>query len=109
MSMNKAKKIYLDANGDMVKSVSKWDIEHFPDKYKRFDVESVVDRKKLRLVGLSYLNSGVTLWVEDEDGRDYPVTDSVFNKYLHEHPLDMGLVDFEYLQQGSTYSIGFVG
>ena len=104
--MNKAKTIYYDKNGNMVKNTN------YKDKNKLIKSEiepgTVVRKKGLKLVNISWLNTGVTLWFEDANGRLYPMTDSVFLEYIKSNPIDFGDKDIEFLQRGSVYSIGFV-
>lgn len=107
--MNKAKHIYIDENGKMMSQCTKREAEWFPNKYKKVDADGVIHRKNLTLVCYTWLNRGVTLWFEDDDGQMFPMTDSVFGEYLAKHPINIGEVDIEYLQRGQTYSIGIVG
>lgn len=106
--MNKAKKVYLDIDGNMTRMVSKWQREHIPYNYTEVDVNNVIEKKDLYLVNIEWINSGVTFWFVDNDGKHYPMTDRIFKDYLKENPVKIGKKKFEYLQQGTTYSIGFV-
>lgn len=104
--MNKAKKVFYDDKGNMVKNTN------YKDKSKLIISEikpgTVVHKNGLKLVDINWLNFGVTLWFEDINGRRYPMTDSVFLEYIKSNPIDFGDKDIEFLQRGSVYSIGFV-
>lgn len=104
--MNKAKTIYYKKNGNMVKSTR---YENKKELIKS-DIApgTVVHRKGMKLVDMTWLNSGVTFWFVDENGRWYPMTDSVFKDYINKNPIEFGNVDIEFLQRGDVYSIGFV-
>lgn len=103
---NRAKTVYYDKNGDMIKNTN------YKDKSKLIKSEiepgSIVRKKGMKLVDLGWLNSGLTFWFADENGRQYPMTDSVFMNYLEDNPIEFGDMDIEFLQRGSVYSIGFV-
>ena len=103
---NRAKTVYYDKNGNMIKNTN------YKDKSKLIKSEiepgSIVRKKGMKLVDLGWLNSGLTFWFADENGRQYPMTDSVFMNYLEDNPIEFGDIDIEFLQRGSVYSIGFV-
>ena len=103
---NRAKTVYYDKNGNMIKNTN------YKDKSKLIKSEiepgSIVHKKGMKLVSLSWLNSGLTFWFADENGRRYPMTDSVFMNYLEDNPIEFGDMDIQFLQRGSVYSIGFV-
>lgn len=103
---NRAKTVYYDKNGNMIKNTN------YKDKSKLIKSEiepgSIVRKKDIKLVDLGWLNSGLTFWFADENGRQYPMTDSVFMNYLEDNPIEFGDMDIEFLQRGSVYSIGFV-
>jgi len=104
--MNRAKTVYYDGKGNMIKNTN------YKDKSKLIKSEiepgSIVRKKGMKLVGLTWLNSGLTFWFADENGRRYPMTDSVFMNYLKDNPIEFGDMDIEFLQRGSVYSIGFI-
>ena len=104
--MNKAKTVYYDKNGNMVKST------RYKNKNEliKSDIapNTVLLKKGMKLVGITYLNHGVTIWFKDANGRFYPMTDSVFSDYIENHPIEFGDMNIEFLQRGDTYSIGFV-
>lgn len=104
--MNRAKTVYYDVKGNMIKNTN------YKDKSKLIKSEiepgSIVRKKGMKLVDLSWLNSGLTFWFADENGRRYPMTDSVFMNYLEDNPIEFGDMDIQFLQRGSVYSIGFV-
>lgn len=103
--MNKAKTVYYDKKGNMIKStryVNK-------DSLIKFNVEQggIVHKKNMKLMNVTWQNSGVTFWFKDDADKYYPMTDTVFNEYLKDNPISFGDVDIEFLQQGYVYSIGF--
>lgn len=104
--MNRAKTVYYDGKGNMIKNTN------YKDKSKLIKSEiepgSIVRKKGMKLVNLTWLNSGLTFWFADENGRRYPMTDSVFMNYLEDNPIEFGDMDIQFLQRGSVYSIGFV-
>lgn len=104
--MNKAKEVYYDKNGVMAKSVRYKNKNDFTKV--NIEPNTVVHKSSLKLISVSWTNSGVTFWFKDEDGKIYPMTDSVLMKYVKDHPIDFGERDIEFLKQGTVYSIGFV-
>lgn len=102
----KAKTVYYDKHGNMIKNTN------YKDKSKLIKSEiepgSIVRKKGMKLVDLTWINSGLTFWFADENGRRYPMTDSVFMNYLEDNPIEFGDMDIQFLQRGSVYSIGFV-
>lgn len=104
--MNKAKVIYYEKDGNMVKNTRYRNKENLVKV--ELEPDTVVHKKSLKLVRISWLNSGVTLWFEDENGKIYPMTDMVLFDYLEKNPIDFGERDIEFFQQGCVYSIGLV-
>lgn len=105
--MNKAKKIYLDENGNMIKKAENWRIDEYPEKYTAVDVSLMPQKLNLTLTCLAWQNSGITFWFKGDDGRKYPMSWGNMCDYLENHPIPLGEFDIEYLQQGAVYSIGF--
>lgn len=91
--MNKAKEVYLDKDGNMIKEAGWRDIKRHPEKYTEVSVDLMPQKLSLTLVGLGWQNSGVTFWFKGDDGREYPIP--------------VGEFDIEYLKQGTVHSIGF--
>ena len=105
---NKAKTVYYDKNGDMVKNTNAAGVRKSNLIKSEIEQGTVVRKKGIKLVDLGWLNCGLTFWFMDENGRRYPMTDSVFLKYIKDNPVDFGDMNIEFLQRGSVYSIGFV-
>lgn len=104
--MNKAKTVYYDKNGNMVKNL------RYENKKEltKTDIakDTVVSKSGMRLISITPLRSGVTFWFEDADKKLYPMTDTVFNHYIKDNPIDFGDMNIEFLKKGEVYSIGFV-
>lgn len=105
---NRAKTVYYDNDGNMIKNTNGYGINKNNLIKSEIKQGDVVHKKGMKLVGLGWLNSGLTFWFADENGRQYPMTDSVFMNYLEDNPIEFGDMDIEFLQRGSVYSIGFV-
>ena len=104
--MNKAKVVYYDKDGNMVKSTR---YKNKRDLVKvKVEPNTIVHKKSLKLVKISWLNHGITLWFEDENGKIYPMTDMILYDYLEKNSIDLGERDIEFFQQGYVYSIGLV-
>ena len=107
--MNKAKEVYLDENGNMIKKVWCGNVNRHPEKYTEVNVSLMPQKLKLTLVGLEWQNSGLTFWFKGDDGREYPMSWGVMSDYLQTHSIPVGEFDIEYLKQGTVHSIGFKG
>lgn len=105
---NRAKTVYYDKNGNMIKNTNGYGINKNSLIKSEIKPGAVVHKRGMKLVDLGWLNSGLTFWFADENGRRYPMTDSVFMNYLEDNPIEFGDVDIQFLQRGSVYSIGFV-
>lgn len=105
---NRAKTVYYDKNGNMIKNTNGYGINKNSLIKSEIKPGAVVHKRGMKLVDLGWLNSGLTFWFEDDSGRRYPMTDSVFLNYIKENPIEFGDMDIEFLQRGSVYSIGFV-
>lgn len=104
-SMYKAKYVYYDKSGNMVKSTRDKNVSSLI----KSDIQpDTTVTKRLKAVGLGWLNNGWALWLADDTGRKYPMSSSVLHSYLKNHDIDFGERTFEFLQRGDTYSIGFV-
>ena len=96
--------VYYDAIGNMIKST----LGVQKTKLVRSDVGGKTLTKQLTLIDVEPCASkGVTFWFEDNVGRRYPMTDSVFAEYIKSHPICFGEKAFNFLKQGHVYSIGF--
>ena len=103
-SMYKAKKYYIDEDGNMVKIPTyKTNLTEIPVK------EGHSEEKNLTLSHLAWHNSGITFYFKDDTNHLYPMSDIVFARYIESNPLSLGKVKMEFLQRGNVYSIGVVG
>lgn len=105
--MNKAKEVYLDKDGNMIKKAWYGDVNKHPEEYTEVNVSLMPQKLKLRLCGLGWQNSGITFWFKGDDGREYPMSWGIMSDYLQTHSIPVGEFDIEYLKQGTVYSIGF--
>lgn len=104
--MNKAKTIYYNKRGNMVKTTK---YENKKELIKSDIAPGTVIRKKgMKLVDITPLTNGVTFWFLDENERYYPMSDTVFRSYISNSPIEFGDMNIEFLQRGDVYSIGFV-
>lgn len=95
--MNKAKKYYVDENGNMVGYT----------RYCRNKTEMPVEpfHAKLKIVGINWLNTGCCFKLQDENGKTYNMNDIMFREYFEKN--DMYLEgDWNFYQQGMAFSIG---
>lgn len=105
---NKAKAVYYDKDGKMIKNTNSPSVNKNNLIKSEIKPGTVVNKKGMKLVDLDWLSTGLTFWFEDENGRRYPMTDSVFLNYIEDNPVEFGDMDIQFLQRGSVYSIGFV-
>lgn len=95
--MNKAKRYYVDKNGNMV-------------GYPRYccdktEMPAETFHAKLKIVGICWLNSGCYFTLQDENGKTYSMNDIMLRQYFSQN--DMYLEgDWHFYQQGSSFSIG---
>ena len=101
----KAKEVYYDTTGDMVKSTLGLNLNN----YIKSPVEGKTLTKRFRLVDIQrHEQRGVTFWFEDNTGRRYPMGDGYFKEYLQKHPIDFGEQTTGFYKYGHVYSIGFI-
>lgn len=96
--MNKAKKVKVDENGNMIRNC----------KYKSgTEIEPYIYDGKLTIKGVGWQNSGVYFILDGEDGKKYYMSDVEFKNYIKKKEL---IIDgqFEFLKQGVIQSIGLV-
>ena len=95
--MNKAKKYYVDEDGNMIgypRYISE-KTEVLPEPF----------HAKLKIVGIGWLNSGCYFSLEDENGKIYNMNDIMFKNYIKQNDIHIE-GDWDFYQQGTAYSIG---
>lgn len=107
--MNKAKRIYIDDNGNMVKDAYFIrDKKRKPRKIKHIKIpDNYIDKRDLYLTSISRTNKGLTFWFEDDGGTIYPMCDSELIGWVKKHPIKFEDATWVYKQQGYIYSISF--
>lgn len=101
--MNKAKKYYVDSQNAMVHSVKR-----YSSSFKELtEKQTIPFHAKLKLTGLGWLNSGVLFYLDDENGATYVMNDVMMRECIDN--TDIGIFvegDWDFYQQGASYSIG---
>ena len=101
--MNKAKKYYVDSQNAMVHSVKR-----YSNSFKELtEKQTIPFHAKLKLTGLGWLNSGVLFYLEDENGVTYVMNDVMMRECIKDTDIFIE-GDFDFYQQGTSYSIGLV-
>lgn len=101
--MNKAKKYYVDSQNAMVHSVKR-----YSSSFKELtEKQTIPFHAKLKLTGLGWLNSGVLFYLDDEDGATYVMNDVMMRECIKGTDIFIE-GDFDFYQQGTSYSIGLV-
>ena len=96
--MNKAKRYYVDKDGDMI-GYTRY------SKLEKTEMPAEMFHAKLKIICIGWLNSGFYLILEDENGKRYCMNDVLFRKYLEKN--DMFIEgDWQFYQQGTAFSIG---
>lgn len=95
--MNKAKKYYVDENGNMVGYT----------RYCRNKTEMPVEtfHARLKVVGIGWLNCGCYFILQDENGKTYSMNDIMLREYIENNDLCLE-GDWNFYQQGTSFSIG---
>lgn len=96
--MNKAKKVYIDKDGNMCRQ---------KERHECKEVEPFTIKGKLKLVHIALQNFGVYFIFKAEDEKIYYMSQTEFEKYIKRHEVVIE-GEFEFLQQGRIYSIGEV-
>ena len=96
MQMNKAKRVYIDKDGNMCRQ---------KERYECKEIEPFIVKGKLKLANIGWQNSGVYFAFKAEDGKMYFMSQGEFEKYIKRHEVVID-GEFEFLQQGRIYSIG---
>lgn len=96
--MRKAKRYYVDENGNMI---------GYNRGYSNNKVEVPANtfRSKLKIVGVGWLNNGVCFSLMDESGKVYNMNDVMFGKYIKQNDVFIE-GEFDFYQQGTAFSIG---
>lgn len=95
--MNKAKKYYVDKNGNMIYKHSKYE--------ESTEVSAAPFNAKLKLDGIGWSRSGCYFLLTDENGKIYYMNDVMFRDYIEQHDVYLE-GEFNFYQQGQVYSIG---
>jgi hypothetical protein len=96
--MNKAKKVKVNENGDMIRNC----------KYESgTEIETYIYDGKLTIKSVGWQNSGVYFILNGEDDKQYYMSNVEFKNYIKKKEL---IIDgqFEFLKQGVIQSIGLV-
>lgn len=96
--MNKTNNYYIDNNGDMIGYPKKY----YPEKIER---TAAPFSGKLKMIAMRRNNSSVYFILEDEKGKHYCMTDSMFEKYITSHEVILE-EKWNFYKQGNVYSIG---
>lgn len=96
--MNKAKKYYVDNNGNMIGYTRYYSRE-------RAEMPAETFHAKLQLKRIGWLNSGCCFELEDESGKTYSMNDLMLKRYLEHNDIFLE-GDWNFYQQGTAFSIG---
>lgn len=98
--MNKAKKYYVDKDGNMI---------GYPRHHRNDKTEMLpeVFYGKLKIIGIGWLNSGFYLSLQDENGKVYNMNNIMFKEYVKQNDVYIE-GDWDFYQQGTAYSIGLL-
>lgn len=96
--MNKAKKYYIDNDGNMISYTSR-------HGHEKTEMPTNVFHAKLRIKEVGWLNSGFYFVLEDGNGKTYTMNDSLFRKYIEKNDVFIE-GDWNFYQQGTAFSIG---
>ncbi len=96
--MNKAKKYYIDEDGDMI---------GYPRRRsKKTEVEAIPFHAKLKITGIGWNNSGCYFALKDENGKHYNMNDIMLKDCIKKGKEIFIEGDWNFYQQGTAYSIG---
>lgn len=101
--MNKAKKYYIDSRNMMVHRTSNYNAVR-----KELTEKSAIPfHAKLKISGLGWMNNGVLFYLEDKNGATYVMNDVMMREYIENADVYVE-GEWEFYQQGTSYSIGLV-
>lgn len=96
--MNKAKKYYIDNDGNMIGYT----------RYNRRDkteMPAEMFHARLKIKRIGWLNTGCYFELEDENGKMYSMNDLMLKRYLEHNDVFLE-GDWNFYQQGTAFSIG---
>lgn len=96
--MNKAKKYYVDKDGNMVGYTNRY-------RFEKTEMPAEVFHAKLQIKRVGWLNNGFYFELEDENGKTYCMNDVLFRKYIEKNDVFIE-GDWQFYQQGTAFSIG---
>ena len=96
--MNKAKKYYIDNNGNMVGYTRYY-------RFEKTEMPAKIFHAKLQIKKVGWLNSGFYFVLEDENGKTYCMNDVLFREYIEKNDVFVE-GDWQFYQQGTAFSIG---
>lgn len=96
--MNKAKKYYVDNDGNMI-GYTRY------HRQEKIEMQPEMFHAKLQIKRVGWLNSGFYFELEDENGKTYCMNDVLFRKYIEKNDVFIE-GDWQFYQQGTAFSIG---
>ena len=96
--MRKAKRYYADDDGNMIGYT-----RHY--RGNKTEIPAETFHSKLKITRVGWLNSGFFIELQDENGKIYSMNDIMFRKYLEQNEMYIE-GDFNFYQQGTSFSIG---
>lgn len=96
--MNKAKKYYINKDGNMIGYTRYHTLE-------KIEISAEPFHAKLKIVHIGWLNSGCYFELQDENGKTYSMNDIMLKKYIEKNDVYLE-GDWQFYQQGTAFSIG---
>lgn len=96
--MNKAKKYYVDRNGNMIGYPKYMETD-------RIEKEPYCFKGRLKIQYIGWLNKGFYLILEDENGNTFSMNDVMFKDYVSRNDIYLN-GKWTFYSQGMAYSIG---
>ena len=96
--MNKAKKYYIDNDGNMIGYTRYYNRE-------RMEMPAEMFHARLKIKRIGWLNIGCYFELEDENGKTYSMNDLMLKRYLEHNDIFLE-GDWNFYQQGTAFSIG---
>lgn len=97
--MNKAKKYYVDNDGNMI------GYARFRYLDSKIEMSAEPFHARLKIVKIGWLNSGCYFELQDKNGKTYNMNDVMLRKYIEKNDVYLE-GDWQFYQQGTSYSIG---
>ena len=96
--MKKAKKYYVDKDGNMIGYTRYRTLE-------KTEMPAEPFHAKLKIIHIGWLNSGCYFELQDENGKMYSMNDIMLRKYIEKNDVYLE-GDWNFYQQGTVFSIG---